>query len=170
MLQVSGLRFAFDPARPAGARVEAGLVRVGDEYLQPHQRYKLVTKAYLASGRDGYDCLAAGRVLVDEECAPNLTSAVQNHFQASSVGMFNYPTHKCNTLLCAGNPDPVPAVLAAPPVAGDGEQEGERGAAAGLPAAAGGLGLPAGAQGGEQDSPAHTRGNRSLNQPDQPGS
>ena len=31
--------------------------------------------------RDGYDALALAPVLVDEECAPNLTQAVQNHFQ-----------------------------------------------------------------------------------------
>ena len=37
-------------------------------------------KALLCS-RDGYDALALAPVLVDEECAPNLTQAVQNHFQ-----------------------------------------------------------------------------------------
>ena len=64
------------------------------------QRYKLVTKAYLGKGKDGYDSLAKAevnfhpsqcwptmnllriQVMVDEEIAPNLTSAVQNHFQA----------------------------------------------------------------------------------------
>jgi len=54
---------------------------VGDEYLELEQRYRLVTKAYLANGKDGYDALAAAAVLVDEECAPSLTSCVQNHFK-----------------------------------------------------------------------------------------
>ena len=80
--QVSGINFAFDPSKPAGSRVDPQYVKVGDEYLDLDQTYKLVTKAYLALGKDGYDALALAPVLVDEECAPNLTSAVQNHFQA----------------------------------------------------------------------------------------
>jgi len=80
--QVSGITFAFDPSEPPGQRVKSDYVKVGDEYLDKNQRYKLVTKAYLASGKDGYDALASGTILVDDECAPNLTNAVQNHFQA----------------------------------------------------------------------------------------
>ena len=80
--QVSGITFAFDPSKPAGSRVNPDYVKVGDEYLDKSQHYKLVTKAYLAKGKDGYDALAKGTILVDDECAPNLTSAVQNHFQA----------------------------------------------------------------------------------------
>jgi len=80
--QVSGISFAFDPSQPAGSRVNPEFVKIGDEYLDKNQHYKLVTKAYLANGKDGYDALAKGTILVDDECAPNLTSAVQNHFQA----------------------------------------------------------------------------------------
>ena len=54
---------------------------MGDEYLELEQRYRLVTKASLANGKDCYDALAEANVLVDEECAPSLTSAVQNHFK-----------------------------------------------------------------------------------------
>jgi 5'-nucleotidase len=60
------------------------LLQVGDEYLELEQRYRLVTKAYLANGKDGYDALAAAAVLVDEECAPSLTSCVQNHFKVKA--------------------------------------------------------------------------------------
>ena len=80
--QVSGISFAFDPSQPPGSRVDPEYVKVGDEYLDPHHHYRLVTKAYLALGKDGYDALAQAPVLVDEECSPNLTSAVQNHFKA----------------------------------------------------------------------------------------
>ena len=41
----------------------------------------------LLCSRDGYDALALAPVLVDEECAPNLTQAVQNHFQVRRLGM-----------------------------------------------------------------------------------
>ena len=38
------------------------LAQVGDEYLDMEQRYKLVTKAYLGKGKDGYDSLAKAEV------------------------------------------------------------------------------------------------------------
>ena len=42
-------------------------------------------QSYLANGKDGYDCLSAAPVLVDDECAPCLTACVQNHFKAISM-------------------------------------------------------------------------------------
>ncbi len=44
-----------------------------------------MTKAYLANGKDGYDCLADAKVLIDEENGPTLTYAVQNHFKALAM-------------------------------------------------------------------------------------
>ena len=55
--QVGGLTFKFDSSKPAGQRVVAGSVTVGGAPVQLAQRYKLATKAYLADGKDGYDCL-----------------------------------------------------------------------------------------------------------------
>ncbi len=66
-------------------------MEVGDEYLELEHRYRLVTKAYLANGKDGYDCLAQAGVIVDEECAPSLTSCVQNHFKVRAVYSLNLP-------------------------------------------------------------------------------
>jgi 5'-nucleotidase len=83
--QVSGIRFAFDPAKPAGERVDPKLVIVGDEELDPKRLYRMATKAYLADGRDGYDVLTEATVLIDEENAPTLTTAVQNHFKAIAM-------------------------------------------------------------------------------------
>merc|ERR1719348_2904031 len=80
--QVSGIKFAFDPSQPPGRRVDPEFVKIGDEYLSLDQDYKLVTKAYLAQGRDGYEAFSQGRILVDEECSPTLTMAMQNHFKA----------------------------------------------------------------------------------------
>ena len=83
--QVSGVTFAFDPKKPAGQRVEAKFVRIGDEYLEKVKKYHLTTKAYLADGKDGYDCLADAKRLVDDENGPTLTYAVQNHFKALAM-------------------------------------------------------------------------------------
>ena len=37
-------------------------LKVGDEYLDMEQRYKLVTKAYLGKGKDGYDSFSKAEV------------------------------------------------------------------------------------------------------------
>lgn len=62
--QVSGIRFAFDPAEPPGKRVDPLLVRIGDEYLVPDQYYRFSTKSYLHNGCDGYTMLPSAEVLV----------------------------------------------------------------------------------------------------------
>jgi 5'-nucleotidase len=53
--QVSGLRFTFDPARPAGDRVVD--VKVGGKPLDLDATYRLATLSFLASGKDGYEVL-----------------------------------------------------------------------------------------------------------------
>jgi 5'-nucleotidase len=83
--QVAGLRFAFDPTKPPGNRVDPKFVRIGDEYLQPHQYYQLATKKYIATGHDGYTVLANCEVLKDEETCLELSIAVQNHFNAIKI-------------------------------------------------------------------------------------
>ena len=57
-LQVSGISFAFDGEKPAGKRIDPAYIKIGDEYLNPERTYRMVTKAYLANGKDGYDVLA----------------------------------------------------------------------------------------------------------------
>ena len=52
-LQVSGLRFAFDPSRPKGERILC--VTVGGKPLAPGATYTLATFSFLASGKDGYE-------------------------------------------------------------------------------------------------------------------
>ena len=56
--QVSGISFAFDAEKPAGNRVNAEYVKIGDEYLDQEKIYRMVTKAYIAKGKDGYDILS----------------------------------------------------------------------------------------------------------------
>lgn len=45
----------------------------------------MATKAYLAMGKDGYDCLSDANQIIDEENGPTLTVAVQNHFKALAM-------------------------------------------------------------------------------------
>ena len=92
--QVSGISFSFDGNKPSGERVEKKSVKIGDEFVFPENNsiqceetatYRMVTKAYLAQGKDGYPCLLNGKVLIDEENGPLLRFAVQNHFEAIKI-------------------------------------------------------------------------------------
>ncbi|XP_050733996.1 5'-nucleotidase-like isoform X2 [Eriocheir sinensis] len=78
--QVAGVQFVFDPKAEPGSRIIRDLVKVGDEYLNPDMKYRLVTKAYMHQGRDGYNMLIECPVLQDEEQCPMMSTAVQNHF------------------------------------------------------------------------------------------
>jgi 2',3'-cyclic-nucleotide 2'-phosphodiesterase (5'-nucleotidase family) len=73
-LQVSGLTFVFDPARPAGQRVVR--VLVGGQPLDPERRYTLATNNYTARGGDGYAMLATAKPLVFPEDGPGLAETL----------------------------------------------------------------------------------------------
>jgi len=83
--QVAGMRFAFDPSKPPKERIDPKHIKIGDEYLQLDQKYKLVTKGYLHQGKDGYTVLKDCEVLVDEEDCPELCTSIQNHFEAIKI-------------------------------------------------------------------------------------
>ena len=84
-LQVSGVSFAFDPAKPADSRVVADSVCVGGQPLEAKKTYKLLTKTYMAEGKDGFDMLVDSKVLVDEEQSVYLPTTVRNHFHYLKV-------------------------------------------------------------------------------------
>ncbi|MDM7932918.1 bifunctional metallophosphatase/5'-nucleotidase [Tabrizicola sp.] len=54
--QVAGLKYTFDPAQPAGARVSDVLVMAGDAWapIDPAASYKVVSNNYVRGGGDGY--------------------------------------------------------------------------------------------------------------------
>ncbi|XP_061724374.1 snake venom 5'-nucleotidase isoform X2 [Cydia pomonella] len=83
--QVAGISFAFDPTKPVGSRVAEQVVKIGDEYLQREQRYRLAVKDYLYKGNDGFNMLPGCRLLVSEDLCPEIGLAVQNHFAAINV-------------------------------------------------------------------------------------
>jgi 2',3'-cyclic-nucleotide 2'-phosphodiesterase (5'-nucleotidase family) len=73
-LQVSGLTFAFDPARPPGQRVARALV--GGQPLDPERRYSVAVNNYIAQGGDGYRMLATAKPLVFPEDGPGLAETL----------------------------------------------------------------------------------------------
>ena len=76
------MRFAFDPSKPSGKRVDPRLVQIQDEYLDLKKEYMVVTKSYMKLGKDGFDAFVDCPVLVDEENIPVLFSLVVNHFKS----------------------------------------------------------------------------------------
>lgn len=78
--QVSGLRFAFDPARPAGQRVL--WVEVGGRPLDEEAIYAVATNDYMLNGGDGYEALKGGRVLLDAAAGPIMADVVAAAIQA----------------------------------------------------------------------------------------
>lgn len=78
--QVSGLRFAYDPSKPAGSRVVS--VEIGGEPLDPARTYRVATNDYMLGGGDGYDMLAGGRVVIDASGATLMATTVMNYITA----------------------------------------------------------------------------------------
>jgi 2',3'-cyclic-nucleotide 2'-phosphodiesterase (5'-nucleotidase family) len=60
--QVSGIRYVFDPKKPAGSRLVS--VTVGGKPLDPAARYSVATFEFLMGGGDGYTMLQQAKVLV----------------------------------------------------------------------------------------------------------
>ena len=63
-LQVGGMSFAFDPTKPPHQRVDPRFVRIGDQYLELCTKYRMVTKAYMIAGKDGFDVMKKLKILV----------------------------------------------------------------------------------------------------------
>src|SRR5574341_624881 len=70
-LQVSGMRLAWDPRRPAGRRIVSAEARGAS--LADATLYTVAVPGYLWRGGDGFTEFAAAKVLVGEESGPNLT-------------------------------------------------------------------------------------------------
>ncbi|HWT83797.1 MAG TPA: 5'-nucleotidase C-terminal domain-containing protein, partial [Candidatus Methylomirabilis sp.] len=66
--QVSGLRYVFDPDRPAGSRLVTA--NVAGQALDPRANYSLATFDFILGGGDGYAMLRTGKILVTAESGP----------------------------------------------------------------------------------------------------
>lgn len=86
-LQVSGVKFSFNPVRPPGFRVIKDSVMIGGRRYEEDRDYTVATKAYLCSGKDGFDALRGGMVKVDGETSPRLATLV--HYLLSRIETLN---------------------------------------------------------------------------------
>jgi 5'-nucleotidase len=82
--QVAGLRYAFDPAKPEGARISSVEVRdAGGAYrpVDPSATYKAVTNNFVRAGGDGYSLFAKAKNAYDY--GPNLETVVSEYIRTT---------------------------------------------------------------------------------------
>ena len=78
-LQVSGIKFSFNPVNEPGSRLQ-GEVLVNGEVLDLEKKYTVACPYYLASGKEGYDAMLDAVELVDHENAPTLKNLLADFF------------------------------------------------------------------------------------------
>ena len=76
-LQVSGLRYTFDPRRPPGRRVVAVTRTSGASIAPDDTVYTAATSDFVYSGGDGYGMLANGTGVTRELIAETISRAVR---------------------------------------------------------------------------------------------
>jgi 2',3'-cyclic-nucleotide 2'-phosphodiesterase (5'-nucleotidase family) len=81
--QVSGLRYAFDPKKPAGSRLTS--VAVGGKPLDPTARYSVATFEFLMGGGDGYTMLQQATVLVKPQNGPMDSDLILERLKAGPI-------------------------------------------------------------------------------------
>ena len=81
--QVSGIRYAFDPTRPAGSRLVS--VTVGGRPLEPQARYTLATFDFIMGGGDGYTVFQHAKVLVKPENGPMDSDLILERLKAGPI-------------------------------------------------------------------------------------
>jgi len=86
-LQVSGISYAFDPTNEPGNRIIKDSVTVNNEPIQINKPYTIATKAYLRSGKDGFETLKKAKQIIDPETAPRLVTLI--HALLSRVQTLN---------------------------------------------------------------------------------
>lgn len=84
--QVSNIEFEFDPKNPSGSRVN--YVKVGGAPLEDEKLYKLVTRGYMARGKDGFDSLLVrseggqAEEIVSEENGILISMMIRQYFMS----------------------------------------------------------------------------------------
>jgi 2',3'-cyclic-nucleotide 2'-phosphodiesterase (5'-nucleotidase family) len=81
-LQVSGMRYYFDPTMPVGSRITGAEIMSGSSYvpLDPNATYKVVTNDFTRKGGDGYTWFR-DYAINPYDFGPNLADAVIDYFE-----------------------------------------------------------------------------------------
>lgn len=96
-LQMSRINFKFDPSKPENHRIEAKDVFVNKKPLVIDQHYTIATTEYVASGKDGFEPILKGNLLIDGENGPELMSVIKEYFKLPSNEKFRKEFKLANT-------------------------------------------------------------------------
>lgn len=85
--QVAGLRYALDPAAPAGSRISDVQVKAAEGWapIDPEASYGIVTNNYLRGGGDGYAMFATEATDV-YDFGPDLAEVLADHLSRQGPG------------------------------------------------------------------------------------
>jgi hypothetical protein len=87
--QVSNIEFEFDPNKPQNARVT--YAKIGEEPLDEKKLYTLVTRGYMARGKDGFDSLLVkseggeAEEIVSEENGILISMLLRQYFMSLKI-------------------------------------------------------------------------------------
>jgi hypothetical protein len=104
-LQVSGLSFTFDPARPSGSRIVGDIHRNQGTVLKPQDTVVITFGAYTAcDGGDGYKVPEAKAACGQRDSAPRAQDLLTRYIRDSLKGVIETPTG--SRMVQAGNTNP----------------------------------------------------------------
>lgn len=93
--QVSNIKFEFDARKPSGSRIVSATI--GGEPIDMDRKYVLVTRGYMARGKDGYDSLliesegGTAEEIVSEENGILISMMLRQYFMSlKAVGQWKY--------------------------------------------------------------------------------
>ncbi|KAI0521949.1 Metallo-dependent phosphatase-like protein [Xylaria bambusicola] len=87
--QVSNIKFSFDATKPSGSRIVSA--SIGGEPIDMGKKYVLVTRGYMARGKDGYDSLlvepegGVAEEIVSEENGILISMMLRQYFMSLKV-------------------------------------------------------------------------------------
>lgn len=84
-LQVSGLRFSFDPARPPNSRVVRVTIGPEETPIDLDREYTVATREYMRAGHDGFVCMQDCPVMMPAEAGPLMSTVLRMAFMEVSV-------------------------------------------------------------------------------------
>jgi 2',3'-cyclic-nucleotide 2'-phosphodiesterase (5'-nucleotidase family) len=106
-LQVSGLSFTFDPAKPSGSRIAGEIRRESGQVLQAGDTLMLAFGAYSAcTGGDGYSVPEAAKACARQSEAPRAVDLLTRYITDSLKGNIPAPSKSRIIRAGAGNTNP----------------------------------------------------------------
>ncbi|MGP1909981.1 bifunctional metallophosphatase/5'-nucleotidase [Metabacillus sp. JX24] len=87
-MQISGMTYSYNPAKPVGSRVET--ISVNNEPIDMQKTYKVAMLNYVFNGGDGYTMFKDSQLLVDEQSARTDAEVLIEY--AKELGVINVGT------------------------------------------------------------------------------